>query len=231
MSTTSQGRLVISICIRLLDFHGDPSNPCKREFSQDICDLPRSTGEAIANVIRETLKKHKINIADCKGRAYDTTASMSSDKKCVQAEIMKFAPDADYQGCCLHRLKPVICHACKIISITNMMDTLPKLYSFFDNFPKRQHFLNTVLRVMSSSKKTKIKNLCKTRWVERHTTFETILELYEYIVITSSEMCQPSDERFYQYIEDWGWDRNTKANGLVNTMNDFGHIISFVCVK
>ena len=69
--------------------------------------------------------------------------------------------------------------------------------------------MNTVVRAMSSSKKTKIKHLCKTRWVERHTTFETISELYEYIVITLSEMCQPSDESFYQDIEDWGWDRNT----------------------
>ena len=125
--TTSQGGLVLSICIRLLDCQGDPSNPCKREFLLDICDLPSSTGEAIANVIRKTLKKHKINIADCKGQANDTTASMSSDKKGVQAEIMKFAPDADYQGCCLHRLNLVICHACKIISITNMMDTLREL--------------------------------------------------------------------------------------------------------
>ena len=78
-----------------------------------------------------------------------------------------------------------------------------------------------------------MKNPCETRWVERHTTFETISELYKYIVITLSEMCQPSDERFYQDIEDWGWDRNTKvmANGLVSTMKDFGHIISFVCAK
>ena len=51
--TTSQGRLVFSICIRLLDFHGDPSNPCKREFLLDICDLLSTTGEAIANVIRD----------------------------------------------------------------------------------------------------------------------------------------------------------------------------------
>ena len=158
---------------------------------------------------------------------------MSSDKKGVQAEIMKFAPDADYQGCCLHRLNLVICHACKIISITNMMDTVRVLYSFCDNSPKRQNFLNTVVRALSSSKKTKIKSLCKTRWVERHKTFEKNSELYEYIVITLSEMCQPSDERFYQDIEDWGWDRNTKvmANGLVSTMKDFGHIISFVCAK
>ena len=34
--TTSQGGLVLSICIRLLDFHGDPSNPCKREFFLDM---------------------------------------------------------------------------------------------------------------------------------------------------------------------------------------------------
>ena len=133
---------------------------------------------------------------------------MSSDKKGVQGEIIKFAPYADYQGCYLHGLNLVICHSCKIKSITNMMDTLRELYSFFDNSPKRQNFLNTVVRAMSSSKKTKIKNLCKTRWVERHTTFETISELYEYIVISLSEMCQPSNERFYHDVEDWGWDRN-----------------------
>ena len=84
---------------------------------------------------------------------------------------------------------------------------------------------------MSSSKKMKIKNLCRTRWVERHTTFETISELYEYIVITLSEMCRPSDERFHQDIEDWDRNPRVMANELVSTMKDFGHIISFVCEK
>ena len=65
--------------------------------------------------------------------AYNTTASMSSDKEGVQAEIARWAPDAEYQGCCLHSINLVICHACKIKSFQNMMDSCHELFSFFDN--------------------------------------------------------------------------------------------------
>ena len=71
------------------------------------------------------------SIRNCRGQAYDTTASMSSDKKRVQAELAKDAPDAEYQGCCLHSINLVICHACKINSIQNMMDSCHELFRFF----------------------------------------------------------------------------------------------------
>ena len=150
--TTSQGRLVLSVCIRLLDFVADQHKPQKREVLIDLCDLERSTGQAIAKAIEESLERHKINIADCKGQAYDTTASMSSDKKGVQAEICKLAPDADYQGCCLHGLNLVICHACKIPSIVNMMDACRELFSFFRQFTEatevfRSHYPCSVSRL------------------------------------------------------------------------------------
>ena len=57
---------------------------------------------------------------------------MSSDKKGVQAELAKDPPNAEYQGCCLHSINLVICHACKINSIQNMMDSCHELFSFFD---------------------------------------------------------------------------------------------------
>ncbi|KAG1696931.1 hypothetical protein GQR58_006123 [Nymphon striatum] len=49
-------------------------------------------------------------------KAYDTIASMSSDKKGVQGTI------AEYHDCVLQSLNLVICHACKIKSNQNMMD-------------------------------------------------------------------------------------------------------------
>uniref|UniRef100_UPI00358F763F 52 kDa repressor of the inhibitor of the protein kinase-like n=1 Tax=Myxine glutinosa TaxID=7769 RepID=UPI00358F763F len=230
--TTSQGREVLSVCIRLLDFLADPSKPKKREVLIDICDLERMTGQTIAKAIQKSVERNKISTADCKGQAYDTTASMSSDKKGVQAEISKLA---DYQGCCLHGLNLVICHACKIPSIVNMMDNCRELFSFFDNSPKRQRFLEVIIHALSpDAKKVKLKNLCKTRWIERHTAFETIFELYEYIVVTLDEICQPTtDERFYPHNEEWSWDTNTRtaANGLWHTMASFGHIVNFVCAK
>ena len=108
---TSEGRLVLSVCTRLFDFRSDWSNPCKREFLLALYDLC-SKGEAILKEIRETLLKHKINIADPIGQTYDTKALVTSGKKDVQAEIIRFAPNADYEGCFLHSLNLVIGHAC-----------------------------------------------------------------------------------------------------------------------
>ena len=161
---------------------------------------------------------------------------MSSDRKGVQAEIAKYAPDAEYQGCCLHSINLVICHACKIKLIQNMMDSCHELFSFFDNSPKRQKFLTIVIDALSpETKKRRLKDLCKTRWIERHSTFETIFDLYEYIVITLNEICVPTndDVRFYPNNEEWSWDAKTKtmANGLRHSMISFGHIVSFICAK
>ena len=75
--------------------------------------------------------------------------------------------------------------------------------------------------------------MCKTRWIERHSTFETIYDLYEYVVTTLDEICVPSeDERFEcPGEESWDWDASTRtlANGLRHTMRSFGHIFCFVC--
>ena len=68
--------------------------------------------------------------------------------------------------------------------------------------------------------------MCKTRWIERHTAFETIFELYEYMVITLNEICHPTnDDRFYTTVKDWQWDTETKtkANGLEHVMRSFRH--------
>lgn len=66
--TTSQGREVLSVCLRLLDLIADPSNPIKREVLIDMCDLTRTIGSAIATAIRNSLQKHAIDIRNCRGQ-------------------------------------------------------------------------------------------------------------------------------------------------------------------
>ena len=162
--TTSQGREVLSVCPQLLDFIADPSNPIKREVLIDMCDLPGTTGAAITTAILNSVQKHAIDITNCRGEAYYANASMSSDKKGVQAEIARCAPDAEYQGCCLLSINLVICHACKIKSIQNMMDSCHELFSFFDNSPKRQKFLSIVIDALSpENKKHRLKDLYESR--------------------------------------------------------------------
>lgn len=78
------------------------------------------------------LNKHKIEVKNCQGQAYDTTASMSSSSAGVQAYIKNAAPDADYQGCCLHSLSLMICTSCKIPAVQNMFDSCHQAISIFE---------------------------------------------------------------------------------------------------
>ena len=86
-----------------------------------------------------------------------------------------------------------------------MMDSCNELFAFFDNSPKRKKFLDKVIDSLSAeTKRRKLKDLYKTRWVEHPSTFETLYELYEYIVIALNEICHPSnDESIYPDNECW----------------------------
>ena len=43
----------------------------------------------------------------------------------------------------------------------------------------------------ATTKKKHLAGLCKTRWAERHTCFETFLEMYEYLSICLKAICLP----------------------------------------
>ena len=107
------------------------------------------------------------------------------------------------------------------------MDSCRELY--------RQRFLDILIDVLGKgeTKKRKLKNLCKTRWIERHSTFETIYDLYEYVVTTLDEICLPSeDERFEcPGEESWDWDASTRTlvNGLRHNEKLWAHFL--FCVR
>ena len=148
---TSHGKEILSVCIRFLEVDSThyQVKPKKHEVLLDFAYLHRITGEAISKSILEVLKNHRIDINKCRGQACDTTSSMSSPNAGVQAYIKKEAPDADYQGCCLHSLNLVICqHA----------------FLFFHNSPKRQRFFELIIETFCPiPTKKKIKGLCQTR--------------------------------------------------------------------
>ena len=116
-----------------------------------------------------------------------------------------------------------------------MMDSCHELFSFFDNFLKCQNFWEVVTDALAPEvSKRKLKYLCKTRWIEHHTAFETVFCLYEYLVITLNEICDSSrDDRFYPHNEELNWDGETKAktSGPRHTFTNFGRIVCFVCTK
>jgi hypothetical protein len=226
VTDTSSNREVLAVCLRFLDRTTRPAT-IKEEFF-DFVNLTRTTGESIANSIVETLEANGISIDAMRGQAYDGAAAMAGEKQGCQAKIKSLNKKALYTHCRSHILNLSIASACKLQQVRNMIDVLNSVFLFFDNSPKRQRFLEHVLESEDSEySKKKLVGLCKTRWIERHTCFDTFLHLYAYVVECLQRILTPAAG------EDWAWDRNTKitAQGLLTSLTNFGHLITFVLVR
>ena len=129
-------------------------------FFQVLFGQPRTTGSAIATAIRNRLQKHTIEINNCRGQVYDTTVSMSADKKNVQAQLAKYAPRQSIKVAAFIRSTLLYAMLAKYIQFRTLMDSCHQLFSFSVNSPKHQKFLATVIDVLfPETKKRKLKDL------------------------------------------------------------------------
>ena len=88
---------------------------------------------------------------------------MSSSSVGVQAHIKRVAPDADYQGCCLHSLNLVICKSSQITAIRNMFDSCQQAYLFSITLPNDKDFWNTLLAVSAQLPRRQKSMVCARR--------------------------------------------------------------------
>ena len=184
---------IICVCIRYVDASQVVSVTIKEELL-DFAHLTRTTGEAVGKSILELLRSANLNLQLVRGQAYDGTASMSSARVGAQAVVKQATnPNAHYVHCHSHLLNLFIGSSCHIQEFQNIIGVINEVFQFFDNSPKRRKFLEAVLKVYCpSTRHEKLKGLCKTRWVERHTCLETFLELYEYTVACLNAICKPT---------------------------------------
>ena len=141
--------------------------------------MERITGEAIASAILDVLPKWNLNIKDCRGQGYDGASNMSSVRRGTQALLLEECPLAVYTHCRAHCLNLAIVHSCDQPLIRNMLGTLKETCNFFKYSPKRNNLLLCVIEKDSpDAKKTTLKNMCKTRWVERHEAYEVFFALF-----------------------------------------------------
>ena len=74
-----------------------------------------------------------------------------------------------------------------------MVDVINESFKFFYNSPKRQRcWKHTLDAFESDCTKNKPVGLCRTRWVEHHTCYETFYELYLYICCCLEAIINPS---------------------------------------
>ena len=152
------------------------NNDAIKEVLLDFVPLERANGASIAEGIITSLQSNSIDISKCRGQGYDGASCMSSQKVGVQSRIKALSPLALYMHCRCHVLNLSIASVCSIPVIKNMIGVINEVYPFLS--PKRQNYFEHISIQHST---TKIKGFCKTRWVERHTCFETFYDLYMFI--------------------------------------------------
>ena len=109
----------------------------------------------------------------------------------------------------------------------NLVSTMQMLGIFFKYSPKRQRKLEqSITKIVTGSLKNKVKPLCETRWVERHTSFTDLSQLYESILHCLDSILLNNDlnNRFDP-------ESVTEASGLREQLRSSSFIVCFQTCK
>lgn len=172
-TTDISGTEQLSLCVRFVDA---AAGQVKEDFLQfvPIFDV---TGKGLATVIENSMTKFGLNVQYLRGQGYDGAAAMSGHVKGVQTYIRQLHPLAFYVHCSSHSLNLAISDACNITAVRNCMGTIGAVHKFL-NTPKRNHVLQqSVESLLPSASRNRLKQMCPTRWVERHDSIHVFKEL------------------------------------------------------
>ncbi|KAJ8943161.1 hypothetical protein NQ314_009823 [Rhamnusium bicolor] len=163
----------LSLCVRYVE--KDTLN-IREDFLQFV-PVPDVAGKGLANSIMETINKLGINSQYMVGQGYNGAAAMSGQFQGAQQYIREKHDLAIYVYCASHCLNVAISDACEISSVRNCFGSVGSIYNFF-NTPKRQTVLETAIdELESQTSATRLKQLCLTRWIQRHESVLVFLEL------------------------------------------------------
>ena len=109
--------------------------------------------------------------------------------------------------------------SCSCIQVQNLFAVMSKVHKFFDNHPKCQYMLNT----FCDSSETKLKSLCKTRWLQRIDAFHIFMDIFDSIIKSFDHVTSnPSN---------WSWDFVSDAISLSKAMLNYEFIITLHTVE
>ena len=153
---------------------------------------------------------------------------MSGDHSDCKAIVQQSAPLAMYYHCASHRLNLAIVSACKIHAFKNTESCIGEIARFFNFSAKRQRLLDACIDKLDSVLRAKkLKDVCRTRWVERIESYATFLQLLPAVNTCLEAMAHP---RLHTDLGlNWSWDGETvtKANGFLYQLQSSSFLVSF----
>ena len=195
------------------------------------------TGSSICAEIRNALKQLSLDEIRCRAQAYDVAGAMSGHLNGCQKNFRDHVPRAQYYHCCSHQLNLALTKSCNVSEVHCMLSDLKAVGLFFKYSPKRQRTLEQSVE-QENTKRTsagekpiraqKLKLLCKTCWVERHTALKDFRDMYFALVhclqvISGQIIATPTAASKYDAKS------VTEANGLLRSITSYSFIVALHC--
>jgi hypothetical protein len=215
----------LSLCLRYVNAEKEI-----KEVVFDFKELERTNAEEISNEILKSLKDAGLDLSRLRGQAYDGASVMSAPNG-VRGRIQQVASLALYVHCWSHRLNLSLVSGCDIAEVRIVFNVLNDVHNFFDP-PKRSSFFQAIISMQpDETTQKRLKPLCKTRWVERHTAFEVFRELFEVVIQALDAISHP--EQYDLTKQDWSWDAETltHANGLLARLATADFLVGFSAAR
>ncbi|XP_033731590.1 zinc finger MYM-type protein 1-like [Pecten maximus] len=163
-----------------------------------------TTGEALATKFIDGQRNAGLNIHKMRGQGYDGASNMSGRHRGVQARIKEVVPEAIYIHCKAHSLNLAIVHACREVLVRNMFDTVQQIGFSFNYSAKRllafqETLQNDAVAKEEMAKRTKLQNLCETRWASRADALYTFKSAFSTIVDSLEVLEHEGDSKARSY--------------------------------
>ena len=198
----------------------DSKNEINERFIKFVnCDTGM-TGLALAKNIEDTLDEVGLPLENCRGQGYDGASAMSSMRKGVSGRILSKNPKALYVHCASHRLNLCVAKACSIVSIRRMLDHAKSVANFFSYSVKRTQFLSEKMSACGITS-ARLATPSMTRWVERITSLDGLVDAHEAVVEVLEEMKFDVDKK-------WNASTSSDATSLLHICTSFEFIVALM---
>ena len=157
------------------------------------------SGSDLAKLILDALGELTLSIENCRGQGYDGAGAVAGHINGLVAQLLRLNRKVLYTYCYSHRLNLSVCDSLAIVEVKNMLKHVNEVSHFIRVFQTRSipFEKNIIVHLPDSeTRKSKLIDVCRTRWVERIEGLDTFQELFIPLFYTVDEMAVNLDGEF-----------------------------------
>ena len=157
----------------------DNNSTIREEFVSFLECSYGLSGHSLFKTIKEFLDSNDIDISDCRCQSYDIAGAVAGKNQGLAAHFLKINSRALYTHCSCRCLNLAVVASCWEQRIRNLIRNIKEISYFFNlSVPQNNCLKEKILKFRPDSSKRKLKNVCRTRWIERIEGMDVLEDLF-----------------------------------------------------